>query len=69
MASKKQPNRTQSSQSDKGARKGMEPQGQRPEDVGEDLPDPSRKPSESGKDKRKNDGGKKATAKHKPGKM
>jgi hypothetical protein len=54
--------------------KNMNPQGQRPEDVGEDLPDSTRKPSESEKDRGKKDAdkkdaGKKATAYHKPGKM
>lgn len=51
----------------------MNPQGQPPRDVGEDLPDPPRKPSESDKgkdkDRGKEDAGKKATAYHKPGKM
>lgn len=60
-------------QSNKGARKGVNPQGQRPEDVGEDLPDPNRKPAESDKNKNKDggkkDAGKKATSKHKPGRM
>jgi hypothetical protein len=52
----------------------MNPQGQRPEDVGEDLPDPASKPPESDKDRgKKNTGkqadGKKATRDHRPGKM
>lgn len=62
MARKKQSSsRTQPSQSNKGSREvGMDvsPQGQRPEDVGEDLPEPSRKPSESDEDRGKKDTGK-----------
>jgi hypothetical protein len=59
--------------------KHMNPQGQRPGDVGEDLPDSTGKASESDedrgkkdpgkKDADKKDAGKKATAFHKPGKM
>lgn len=66
MASKQASSR----QSNQGAREGdMNPQGQRPEDMGEDLPDPTRKPSESDKDRGKKDTGKNDTAKHKPGRM
>lgn len=60
----------------------MSPQGQRPEDLGEDLPEPSRKPSpedkhehagkrkHEDKDKSKDDASKNdGTANHKPGRM
>lgn len=62
MARKNQSSsRTQPRQSNKGSREramDASPQGQRPEDVGEDLPEPSRKPSESDKDRGKKNTGK-----------
>jgi hypothetical protein len=50
----------------------MAPQGQRPEDVGEDLPDSTRKDKDKDKDKDKGWGKKvvgNGTENHKPGKM